>query len=162
MRAIVFVFMIIISLFANDIDDLLLIEAKLYPKIVLLDKKIVSNKIKIGIIYDEKSKTAAEKLKKFLSLNNTDAVLIKKEQIKQANADAFVIGMKNIDENSLNQLLLKHKLIFSLFPQNIKNSMISLDIGVKIKPVLNLKLIKIGGVSLNPIIFKVAEIYNEK
>jgi hypothetical protein len=72
------------------------------------------------------------------------------------------VTFENIGPGFREKLLNKHRLVFSLYPKCIKNTMVSLDIGIKIRPVLNLKLIKKSGVNLNPVIFKVAEIYNEK
>jgi hypothetical protein len=162
MRLLVVIFLTIFSLYASDIDDLMIIEAKLYPKITLLDENVKKNNIKIGVLYNQESFEKAKKLQKYLKLNNIDSILIKLEDINTSNVDAYIVTNKQIDEKIIDTLLKKHKLIFSLYPQSINSSMISLDIGVKIKPVLNLRLIKLGKIRLNPIIFKFAEIYNEE
>jgi len=59
----VFILLFLTSvLFANYINDMLIIEAKLYPKIVMLDKNIDGKSLKIAVIYDEKNFLTAKKI----------------------------------------------------------------------------------------------------
>ncbi len=57
-RVLIFIFLTKIFLFAYSYDDFLLkTQAKIYPKLILLDKKIdkklIKGKIQVGIVYDD-------------------------------------------------------------------------------------------------------------
>ena len=76
-------------------------------------------------------------------------------------ADAYVLAIKHPSQNIINRLLKERKLIFGIYPDSIKNTMISMYIGTKVKPIINPLLIKKGKIHINPLIFKVAKIYEE-
>ena len=139
-------------------DDLLIIEAKLYPKVIMLENKYITSP-KMGIIYDENSQETAEKLKNFLVLNGYTALLMKKDNIKKA--DGYILTIKNPTYSLIRTLLKTHKLIFGIYPESIKYTMISVYIGPRIKLYVNPKIIKKADIYINPILFKVGKIYEE-
>jgi len=160
MRKVFILLFLIAGLFANYINDLLIIEAKLYPKIVMLDKNIDGQSLKIAVIYDEKNFLTAKKFQEYLKINKLNSFLLN-ENNKIKKADAYVLAIKNPSQKLINKLLKEHKLIFGVYPESIKNTMIGIYIGTKVKPIINPILIKKGKVCLNPIILKVSKIYEE-
>ena len=139
---------------------MLIIEAKLYPKIVMLDKNIDGKSLKIAVIYDEKNFLTAKKFQEYLKINKVNSFLLN-ENNKIKKADAYVLAIKNPSQKLINKLLKEHKLIFGVYPESIKNTMICIYIGTKVKPIINPILIKKGKIHINPLIFKVAKIYEE-
>jgi len=139
-------------------DDLLIIESKLYPKVIMLENKSVKHP-KIGIIYDKNSLNTAKKISRFLTINKYVSFLIKKNDIKEA--DGYILTVKNPSKKLIKALLKTHKLIFGVYPGSVKYTMISLYIGPKVKLYINPKIIKEAHIYVNPILFKVGRIYEE-
>jgi hypothetical protein len=146
-------------MFAN-INELLYIEAKLYPKIIKISRlQRRHKKIVIDLLYDKASLGVAKKMAEFLKKNGV--VVLMDEIPNISKADAYILVTKHISKKFKQKLLKTKKLIFSIYPEMIKDSMISIYIGVKVKPIINPYLIKKASISLNPIILKVAKIYEE-
>jgi len=138
-------------------EDLMVIESKLYSKIIKLHTH--KENVKIGIVCDKIPCENAKKLKKFFKLNNISSFIITKNNLK--NADAYILTAKKPSKECINVLLKRQRLIFSLYPENIKYAMISIYVGSKIKLLINPKFIKKANIRINPIFFKVGKIYEE-
>lgn len=158
MKKIFLILILVIGLFAQISDNLLYIEAKLYPKMIMLSNGFYyKNKIKIALIANEKTIKEAEKFKSFIKSSKFDVKIIKNVDL---NYDVYILTY-DID-NKIIQKLIKHKkLIFALDPALIKKSMFSVYIGVRVYPLINPNLIKAANININPVIFKVAKIYED-
>ena len=135
-------------------NSMLLIEAKLYPKIIFLLNKN-PQKLKYAIMYSNETGDIAKKMRKLLS--NYNVSFLKKYN---PNFDVYIITYP-IKEDVLKKLVLKRKIIFSIFPRFIDKAMFSIYLDTRIKPFVNPFLIKEAGLSVNPIIFKVGKIYEK-
>jgi viroplasmin and RNaseH domain-containing protein len=148
-------------IFAYDINDLLKIEAKLYPKIIKLEKTTLNNTLKIAIIYNHSSQKLAKKFSLLLKKENIISYpVFYKNPIPKANA--YVLTFKNVTPTLFNKLLKRKKLIFNIYPNELEYSMVGVYIGLKVKPLINPKLIKKANIKLNPIIFRVSEVYENE
>ena len=155
-------FLLLINLiFAYDINELIKIEAKLYPKIVKLEKTFQNKTLKIAIIYNNSSQKIAKKFSLLLKKENvTTYTVFYKDLIPTANA--YILTFKNVTPKLFNKLLKRKKLIFNIYPNELEYSMVGVYIGLKVKPLINPKLIKKANIKLNPIIFRVAEVYENE
>ncbi len=155
-----FLFFIFFSFLAANINELLYIEAKLYTKIIKISNFQKKNKkIVIDLIYDKDSVKIAKKMAKFLEKNGVD---VRMDTVPNfSEADAYILVTKKISDKFKKRLLRTKKLIFSIYPDMIKDSMVSIYIGAKVKPIINLYLIKKASIYINPIILKVAKIYEK-
>jgi hypothetical protein len=159
MKKIIF-FMFFIFMYGMDINSLMLIEAKLYPKIIKLNECLNKKKnIKIAILYDSESKRYAIKLKKLMKDYNI--TLIDFNKIISFNYDVYINGAK-INKNILNKLIKFKKMIFSLYPNDVSDSMIGLYIDVRILPLINPYIIKEAEININPVIFAISKIYDKE
>jgi hypothetical protein len=122
------------------------IEAKIYPNILRLNRR--TNRIKIAVIYQEKEHLA-KKMAEFLKKEGVDVVVSK----KIVDADGYIIFKK------IKGLEKKGKLIFGVYPDMIKDVMVTLYIGLRVKPYINLYMIKKAGIKIDPTILKVSKIY---
>ncbi|WP_187647642.1 hypothetical protein [Nitrosophilus labii] len=167
------VFLIPILLLANSLDKKIVeLESKIYPKIIFLDykieKKLVDNEVLIHIIYDTKyHKTIAEFFKdildnKIIYNKKFNVKLVSYQESLKEVPTAYIVVLKKDNVENIEPKFRKNgRLIFSFKDDNIKYSLVSLFFGAKVLPIVNLKLLKEYGIELKPIIFKVAEIYNE-
>ena len=157
MKKLTLLFLIILS-FATAIDkNLLLIEAKLYPKIALLINNLSEKeKIKIAIVANNKTLEIANEFKKFIANNNKFKVkIIKKIDLKY---DVYILTY-DIKKTILQMLISNRKIVFTIYPDKINHAMFSIYIGPRVYPYINPKLLKEAKIKINPIIFKVGKIY---
>ena len=144
------IFLIPILLFCKDISSLILIEAKLFPKIAEIN---LNKPSKIAIVYDEKTKKIAYKMHKLIK----NSKMIKKID---PSFDSYIF-VKKIEKNELKELIENKKLIFTIYPEDINKAMFSVYIGVRVHPYLNINLIKEAKIRINPILLKVSKVYEE-
>jgi hypothetical protein len=135
-------------LFAKDFSSLILIEAKIFPKIAEIN---LNKHPKIAIVYDKNTKKIALKMHKLIK----NSSLLQKINL---NYDAYIF-VKKISKEDLDTLLKNKKLIFTIYPEDIKNAMFSVYIGVRVYPYINPYLIKEADLKINPLLFKVGKIY---
>jgi len=157
MKKLILLFLIIFT-FATAIDkNLLLIEAKLYPKIALLINDLsAKKKIKIAIVANKKTFEIAKEFKNFISENKKFNVnVVKKIDLKY---DIYILTY-DIDKTLLEKLIKNKKIIFTIYPDKINDAMFSIYIGPRVYPYINPKLLKEAKIKINPIIFKVGKIY---
>lgn len=153
----IFLMLIIFSgLFAEVNNNLIFIEAKLYPKIIMLTNNFYNKKsIKMAIIANNNTFKEADKFKQFISNPKFNIKILKKPNL---NYDVYVLTY-NISDKMFQKLIKNKKLIFSLNPNLIKKSMFSIYIGIRVYPLINPYLIKKADIRIDSIIFKVAKIY---
>lgn len=114
MKKVVFLYLTLISIvFGYDYDELILkAQASIFPKIILLDKKIenklIDNKIVYTIVYDKEDYLTALSIKEFIN-NNFDGRLdiydykidlVDFEEFSQQtdSSAVYVLNLKNIDK----------------------------------------------------------------
>ena len=156
MKKIFLIFILFCTLFGEVNNNLLFIEAKLYPKIIMLTNDFYNKKsIKMAIISNDNTVQKAKEFKNFIKNSKFDIKITKKINL---NYDVYIITYDI--KNKIIQNLIKHKkIIFSIDPNLIYKSMFSIYIGIKVYPLINPYLIKKANIKVNPIIFKVAKIY---
>jgi len=176
-------FLILIFLFTSSIfavtikDSLLKIHATLVPKLYLMDhsykKKIKDDSIKIVITYNNSNYKSALSLKNKIESKYDNGLADYKVTVKLSlyseltNNDAniyyiFPSSSKNI-KNVVKKANENKALTFSYLEDDLKYGvMISLVIGVKVKPILNLNAIKLHNISFRPILLNISNIYREK
>jgi hypothetical protein len=148
-------------LFAYNLKQILRLEARLYPKIMRLDESLANKKtLRIGIVYSKKTYDYAAFLAKLLKNQNVKADLLSENDLKEE--DAYILTVKKVKKSVLKKLLSYKKLIFTIYPGELKNAMIGIYIGVRILPMINPYLIKKEKIYLDPIIFEVSKVYYEK
>jgi hypothetical protein len=160
MKKILLMFFLTIYLFSNYIStEVLLIEAKLYPKILyLFEENTRKEKIKVAIIVDNNNKTIGKKLKNLIHDKKIKIDIIHKINL---NYDAYILTTKNISKKDIKLLLKNKKIIFTIYPNYVKNAMFSIYIGPRIYLYINPYLLKDAKLKFDPIILKVGKIYEK-
>jgi len=156
MRKIIILLMIFIFSFADVNREVLFIESKLFPKMMMLIKNLENkNEIKVAIISNNNTLQTAKILKKFMENDKIKISIIKKLNL---NYDVYILTYP-LKQTELNKLILNKKIIFSVSSDEITQSMFSIYIGAKLYPYINPYLIKKANIQIEPIIFKVGKIY---
>ena len=156
MKKLVILFMFFIFLFANVNREVLFIESKLFPKVMMLVKNLENkNEIKVAVISNNNTLQTAKILKKFMENDKIKISIIKKINL---NYDVYVLTYP-LKQTELNELITNKKIIFSVSADEIDQSMFSIYIGAKLYPYINPYLIKKAHIEIEPIIFKVGKIY---
>lgn len=156
MKKLLLILILFTGLFGEINDNLLYIEAKLYPKMMMLANGLYKKKkIKIAIIANNKTKAEADKFKNFIQNPKFDVKITNKINL---NYDVYILTY-NINDKIIQNFIKHKKLIFTIDPDLINKSMFSIYVGVRVYPLINPYLIKKSSIKINPIIFKVAKIY---
>ena len=149
-----------IILFAGEINEnLLYIEAKLYPKIMMLTNSLNSkNHIRVAIVSNTQDIQIAKKYKKFFPKNKKFIIkIIKKIKL---SFDIYIFTYQP-QKTEIKNLIKNKKIIFTILPNNVQNAMFGIYIGIKVYPFINPFLLKEANIRINPIIFKVGKIYEK-
>lgn len=163
---------------AHSINESLLnIHATIVPKLPLMDYKFKSkldnNAISIIIFYDEIDYKSAKKLQYTIDTKYSDGI---KEHPIEAKLILYTddVALKaNIyylfpsDDKNIKQVLKKASdngaITFSYLSDDLAHGcMISLDIGAKVKPIINLNAIKNNNISLRPVLLKISNIFTDE
>jgi len=154
----ILLFFIFIYSFASINNDMLLIEAKLYPKILYLlndfDKK---NIIKIAIIVNNNTLSIGKKLKSFIKDSKLEIDLV--DSIIDGY-DVYILSFP-VKKAKVLELVKKKRVIFAIFPKDINLAMFSVTISQKVYPLINPTLLKMSNMKFNPIILKVGIVYEK-
>ena len=143
-------------LFSTVNKEILLIESKIYPKIMMLIKNLENkNKIQVAIVSNHDTINNAEILKKLIHNSKLQVHIVNKVSL---NYDVYIMSYL-IKKEQIRRLISHGKVLFSIVPDYINNSMFSIYIGPKVYAYINPYLIKKGNIKINPIIFKVGKIY---
>jgi hypothetical protein len=159
-KKIILLLLFLTFLFSFDMNSFLIIESKLYPRIIKLNRDLENKeRIKIAIIYNEESKDYAYKLKRLLKNYFVFTFDVKNLSYKLLlKFDVIILGAK-IDNSLLNKLINSKKFIFSLYPNDVSNAMVGIYVGARVVPFINPYLIKKAKIKIDPIIFAVSKIY---
>jgi len=134
------------------------------------EQKIENNSIKIAILYEKSEYKNAlllknkidNKYKNGIKNYNVKATisLYSETNIKKANI-YYLFPTTNENIKKIVTLASKHKaLTFSYFKEDLQYGvMISLNIGNKIKPIINLDAIKLHNITFRPLLLKISKIY---
>jgi len=159
-------------LFAQIESEIIRIESKLFSKVLFLDydykDKLVNGKALFYVVYDSKnSKMIAKEFAKNLNGKRVLGVEFKTElisinRVKNGVPTAYIAISKNVKNMTIikRRAVEVSRLLFVMDNEAIKNAMVSIYLGSKIVPIINIELIKSSGIELRPIIFKVGKVYN--
>jgi len=177
MRVIILLIFLTSYNFAFSVNESLLkIHATLVPKIYLMDysfkEKLHDNSIKIVLLYDRNDYKNALLLKEQIETKyskkienyNIKTILRPYEKVTKIDANIYYIfptSKKNI-ANTINTAKRNHALTFSYSSNDLKNGvMLSLKIGSKVKPIINLSAVKSNNVIFRPVLLKISHIYTK-
>ena len=163
------------SVFGLSINDSLLkIHATLLPKIYLMDydyeKKIIDNTIKIVVMYETIHYEKALSLKEKIDTKYSNGIKSYKLEVKLTPYKKCCLHDANIyylfpsDTKNVAKVLNKAEktksITFSYLKDDLKlGVMISLEIGNKVKPLLNLSAIKNNNISFRPVLLNISNIF---
>ena len=160
MKKFLLCFSLSIILLAGELNEnLLYIEAKLYPNIMMLvDNLNCKKKIKIAIISNKQNIKIAKKYKNYFPKNKKFKITILKKL--NLSFDVYIFTYQP-QKTEIKNLIKNKKIIFTLLPNNVQNAMFGIYIGIKVYPFINPFLLKEANIRINPIIFKVGKIYEK-
>lgn len=178
MKFLILLLILTSSIFAVTINESLLkIHATLLPKLYLMDysyaKKIKNNSITMAIMYHKSEYKNALSLKNKIETRYSNGLksykievqLVLYSNIENSNANIYYLfptNSKNI-KNVVKKANEKKALTFSYLKDDLKYGvMISLVIGIKVKPILNLNAIKVHNISFRPILLNISSIFINK
>ena len=175
MKIILLFIALVSSIFGLSINESMLkVHSVLVPKILLMDyniqDKVKNNTIRIAIAYTRSEYKYASSLKNKIDARYKNGIktykvvteLVKYKNINSVKANIYYLFPSNIKNirNTIKQAHKNNALTFSYLKNDLKHGiMISLDIGKKIKTVLNLDAVKKHGMSLRPILIEISNIY---
>jgi len=175
MKIVVLIFCLITSSYAFSINDSLLkIHATLVPKVYLMDynfeNKLENKTINIAILYEKSEYKAAKSLKEKIEsrypkgINSYKIVSKLLLYTQMLSSDVNIIYMlpssKDMILKAVQQAKENNILTFSYDKNDLNYGvMISLNIAKKIKPILNLKAIKLNNIEMRPILIKISQIF---
>ena len=152
-----------------EIDkSLLLMESKVFPKIIMLDRNLQekidkkSKTITIHIYYERGFEKDAEEFASLMKKNIYGyhvKTVISDHVLKTVPTAYIIVGSQKYGMKLFKKIKDKKRIVFSLFPAGASYSVVTLEIGTKVFPLLNMKNLKRIGVKFNPIIYKVAKFY---
>ncbi len=178
MKALLLLAIFLSSLFAHSINESLLnIHATVVPKLSLMDyqfkQKLDNNSISIIIYYDSIDYKDARKLKDKIDIKYSDGLkghpvntkLITYTQKDSLRANIYYLFPSN--KQNIKKTLKKandnNAMTFSYSSDALSDGcMISLDIGTKVKPIINLDAIKSNDISIRPVLLDISNIYYSK
>ena len=167
-----------VTIFAMSINESLLkVHATLVPKILLMDydfkEKTIDNKILIVIYYDRSEYKSAVYLKNKIESKYVDGIngysiaceLITYNDVKIIKANIiYLFPSKKENILKATNFAAKVKALTFAYLQDdlINNVMISVKIGSRVKPIINLDSIKANNICLRPVLLNISEIYRSK
>ena len=179
MRLLLILLMSYLSIYAYNVNNSILkIHASIMPKIFLLahgfENDIHNNTILISIAHNQTNKKSAIYLKneiksKYKKLNSYDIEVktINYKDINRCNKTTNILYLLPTNNEDLKQAVniakKCHALTFSYAIDDLENNaMVSVNIGKKVKPILNLSAIKESNLSFRPVLLSISEIYTHE
>jgi len=164
--------------FALSINEsLLTIHATLVPKLIFMDthyrEKLDNNALSIIIFHSKQTKKSAETLQKNINKRYPDGIKsypIKVTLLPYSHKQAVganIYYFLPADERKIKKIIAfakeKKALTFSYLKENLaQGSIIALEIGRKVKPILNLSALKESNISVRDILLKISTIYKKE
>ncbi len=178
MKYFILLFIFTTTIFALPINDSLLkVHAILIPKISLMDfkvkQKIENNSIVIALMYNKVNYKNALSLKNKIDTKYRDGIqnyTIKTKLVlysKISNENANIYYLLPTTTKNIKKVIMKansnQALTFSYLNNDLKHGvMLSLIVGSKVKPLINLEAIRLHNISLRPVLLDISEIYLNK
>lgn len=178
MRLIFFWLLFISSLFGININESLLsIHATLVPKIPMMDykfqEKLHNNTINIVIFYEKQDYRNARLLEEKIHAKYIKGIkeysiqTVLKPYGTQDLPQASLYYFLPTDQENIQKIIKTTKdnsiITFSYSPEDLASgSMISLFIGTKVQPIINLHALKASKITFRPIFLKISTIYKEQ
>jgi len=164
-------------LFATD-NDLLRVEASFLPKTILMDynfkKRLHEGVMEFVVVYDVNDKDSAVKFKKMVDSKHNEKLdeyhlhvtLVEYKNIQNidysVNAFFFFSASSEEMKKAIKYAHAKKSLTFVYDESDLnKGAMISVRVAKKIKPVINMQVIRNEEISFRPIMLKIAEIFRQ-
>jgi len=167
-------------LFSKTLDNSLLdIHATIMPKVLLLEhnieKRIKNKKIHITIAYEDNNYKDMKFLKNAIESKYPNGIsgyqiiidFINYSQFKKCKMQTNVLYLLPSTENNIDKLIKDyrscHAVTFAADKAYLKNNaMISIDVGKKVKPIVNLSAVKKSGISFKPVLLSISKVYNKQ
>ncbi len=180
MRIILGILLTVSYLFSETINNSLLdIHATIMPKVLLLEhgieKKIKDRKIHITIAYEDNNykdmkflKTSIKsKYPKGISGYKIDIDLINYNNFKKCKQNTNILYIFPSSEKNIKTLIKEYKKCHAITFASVKkylklDAMISIDVGKKVKPIVNLNAVKTSGISFKPVLLSISKVYQEE
>jgi len=177
MRLLLIFFILTSSIFALSINDSLLkIHATLLPKITLMDyelkNKLINDSITIAIVYNKKEYKSAVSLRNKIDTKYQNGIknhsiktkIVLYKSIKNTKANIYYLfpsNKKNI-KNVIDIAKENQALTFSYLKDNLKSGvMISINIGERVQPIINIDAIRTAHINLRPVLLSISTIYKQ-
>jgi len=180
MKVIISILLLVSFLFSKTLNNSLLdIHATIMPKVLLLEhgveKKIKDNKINITIAYEDNNykdmkflKTSIEsKYPKGISGYEIVIDLINYNNFQKCKKNTNILYIFPSSEQNVIYLINAYKecdaITFASIKKYLKfDAMISIDVGKKVKPIVNLNAVKNSGISFKPVLLSISKVYQEE
>ncbi len=158
-------------------DSLLLIYGKIVPRIMLLDhtRSDGAERMKLCILYDGADRMVAQKLRKLILENlpgsqggtfEVSAVSYD-EKPERRCAEATALMLLDAPKKKISKAIefaKRHRLLTFSYSNTLldEGSAISLAVGKRIHPIVNIAAVKRAGLKLDPMLFQISKIYKER
>jgi hypothetical protein len=180
MKSLLIFILFTVALIASEINpSLLQIHATLFPKTILMDynfkKKLYNQNIVLALIYDEHNRASAKLLKKKIETKYHDSihnyplkiVLSSYDETLSSNLKATSYYLFPSEEKNIISLInlaaQNHSITFAYHNKDLQyGAMISTEIAMRVKPIINIDALKRETISLRPILLKISKIYYQE
>ncbi len=158
-------------------ESLLKMHAILVPKIYLMDyafkQKLHNNSIVIALLYNKQSYKSAVSLRNKINAKYKNGIkdyvvkveLVPYNNIAQTNANIYYIfptSNRNI-KKVVNKANSNQALTFAYLEDDLRYGvMLSLNVGSKVKPIINLNAAKLNNITFRPVLLDISKIYTDK
>lgn len=165
-------------LFSFSIDESILkIHATFVPKISLMNYNLpehsIGNSVVIAIFYESGNYRDALFLKKLIDTKynhgigsykiKTELVIYSEKLDVKANVYYFFPTDSLNIRRAIKSANLNQALTFSYSKKDLKEGvMLSVLVGIKVRPILNLKVIKSSNITFWPVLLNISEIYKDE
>jgi len=175
MKSLFLILIFAITLFGLSINESLLkIHAVLVPKIYLMDyafkQKLQDNSITVALLYNQQSYKSAislknkinEKYKNGINDYNVKIKLFPYDDIAKIDANIYYIfpTTNKVIKKVIKKANSNHAITFSYLEEDLKHGvMLSLKVGSKVKPIINLSAAKSNKITFRPVLLEISKIY---
>lgn len=177
MRYIILLLIIYNLLHSKTINNSLLeIHATIMPKVLLLQhniqQNVTNNQINIIIAYEDNNYKDMKFLKRAVEIKYPDGlsgynIVIKSinyKELKECDRSTNILyifpSSKNNIDNIIDLYKKCHTITFASQKEYLDhNAMISIDVGKKVKPIVNLNAVKASGISFKPVLLSISKVY---
>ena len=177
MKILISIFLFSSFLLSKTIDNTLLdIHATIMPKVLLLEydieKKIKDKKIYIMIAYEKNNYNDMKFLRDAIKRKYPNGIsgykieitLLRYSEYDKCDPRANLLYIFPSSSKNINKLIKDYKkcntVTFASDKEYLDNdAMISIDVGKKVKPIINLDAIKKSGISFKPVLLSISKVY---